>query len=135
MENASKALIIAGAILIAVMLISLFMYVFGTISEYNTQTKAQLYSNHITASNRFFVESAYDVNLSMPGIQIYGYDAYNIIKKANDINEDADAPVIIEINGGYSASSFDTVDKLKSIYTYSYGMDIEGYVNSITITG
>ena len=145
MENASKALIIAGAILIAVMLISLFMYVFGAISEFNTNTQAQRYSNHITASNRFFVESAYDVNPSMSGIQIYGYDAYNIIRKAKDVNEDENAEVVIEINSSLSIENFDSdgdgkftdaeIEKLRKQFTYSYSMDLEGFVNRITISG
>ena len=39
MENASKALIIAGAVLITVAVISIFLYVFNAIGEYQNQTQ------------------------------------------------------------------------------------------------
>lgn len=130
MENASKALIMAGVILISVMLISLFIYVFTAIGEYKSQTQAQQQSNQIVAANRFFVESAYDINSLRPGVQIKGYDVYNLIGKANDINENPDSPNYIE---NYSGLSVATVD-LNKEYTYTYGLDSEGYVNSINFS-
>lgn len=143
MENASKALIIAGAILIAVALISIFMYVFTAIGHFNSQTQAQQYSNQVIAYNRFFVESAYDVNPSLNGVQIYGYDAYNIIRKAKDMNLDEDAPVTIAINAP-SETIFDADGdgiltdqekiKMQSQFTYRYEMDSEGYVVRITLS-
>ena len=142
MENASKALIMAGAIFIAVMLISLFIYVFSAIGDFNSQTQAQQYSNQVTAANRFFVESAYDINPSVGGVQIMGYDAYNIIRKAGDVNDDPDAAVIIDIDAP-SETTFDRdgdgiLDEaeranMKKEYNYSYSMDSEGYVNKIII--
>lgn len=142
MENASKALIMAGAVFIAVMLISLFIYVFSAIGNFNSQTQAQQYSNQVIAANRFFVESAYDINSSVGGVQIMGYDAYNIIRKALDINDDPDAAVTIDI----IAPSYTTFDRdsdsildeteranMKKEYNYSYSMDSEGYVNKIII--
>lgn len=140
MENASKALIIAGAVLIAVALISIFMYVFSAIGNLNSQQQAQLQSNYIIAANRFFVESAYDVNPSVGGIQIYGYDVYNIIKKAQDINGNPDSPNFIQINSSVSVSSLvsngeltaNNIANLKKQYTYSYGFDSEGYINRVT---
>lgn len=144
MENASKALIMAGAVIIAVMLISLFMYVFTAISDYNSQTQAQRQSNNIIASNRFFVESAYDINGSRAGVQIKGYDAYNIIRKARDVNNNANSPVTIELNIPYNESFFDSgADgllteeeklRLQKQFDYSYTMDIEGYINKITLS-
>ncbi|MBO5141583.1 MAG: hypothetical protein J6C46_01060 [Clostridia bacterium] len=141
MENASKALIIAGVMLISVALISLFVYVFSAIGEYNSQTQAQQYSNEIIAANRFFVESAYDVDSLNPGVQIYGYDVYNLIGKAMDINENPDSPNYIEIEGA-SKEDFKDSDGKKKIenlttkkYTYDYGFDSEGYINRITFNG
>ena len=144
MENASKALIMAGAVLIAVMLISLFIYVFSAIGEFNSQTQAQQQSNQVIATNRFFVESAYDVNPTKAGVQIYGYDAYNVIRKARDVNNNANSPVTITIEIPYSENNFDAgadgiltdVEKarMNKQFTYSYGMDIEGYINRITIS-
>lgn len=143
MENASKALIMAGAIFIAVMLISLFIYVFSAIGDFNSQTQAQQYSNQVIAANRFFVESAYDVNPSRAGIQIYGYDAYNIIRKAGDVNDDPNAAVEIDTDDAPLPETFDRdgdgildeVERanMKKQYNYSYRMDSEGYVNKIII--
>ena len=137
MENASKALIIAGAVLISVALRSRFMYVFSAIGEYKGQTQAQQQSNQVIAANRFFVESAYDVSSSAPGVQIYGYDVYNVIRKAEDINTNPDSPNYIENESSVNASSFvledGTLNKanLTKLYTYSYGFDSDGYINSI----
>ena len=86
MENASKALIIAGAVLITVALITMFLYVFNAIGQYQQQTQAQQQSNQVIAANRFFVESAYDLDPSKSGVQIYGYDVYNLMRKAKNIN-------------------------------------------------
>ena len=142
MENASKALIIAGAILIAVALISLFIFVFSAIGEFNSQTREQQYSNQVIAANRFFVEAAHDVDSSNPGIQIYGYDAYNIIRKAEDVNNDVGAPVTIDVNmndsyfgvGTDGIVTADGLTKLKKKFRYSYEMDSEGYVIKITLS-
>lgn len=142
MENASKALIIAGATFIAIMLISLFMFVFNAIGDYFGQQQAQQYSEQITAANRFFVESAYDVNPSVAGVQVYGYDAYNIIRKAEDVNNNPDSPIIIEITGSITANNFvnssdSTVNitNLEKEYTYRYYMDTDGYVTRISFSG
>lgn len=140
MENASKALIIAGAVLIAVALISMFMYVFSAIGDLRSQEQAQLQSNYIVAANRFFVESAYDVNPSVAGVQIYGYDVYNIMKKAEDVNNNPDAPNFIQVTSSVSQSSLVSVGELsagnitnlKKQYTYTYGFDSEGYINRVT---
>lgn len=135
MENASKALIIAGATLIALMLISLFMYVFNAIGDYFEQQQAQQYSNQITAANRFFVESAYDVNPGVSGIQIYGYDVYNIIRKAEDVNDNPDSPIMIEIGGSVRVQNFADSSNLTKQYTYRYEMDTDGYVTRISFDG
>lgn len=134
MENASKALIMAAAALIAVGLISIFMYVFTAISEYSSQTQAQQISNQIIAANRYFVEAAYDTDLAKAGIQIYGYDVYNLIGKAKDINDDPDGEVEITIVGNPFGEELSEDEKasLSSIkYTYKYYMDSMGYVNKI----
>lgn len=142
MENASKALIIAAAVLVAVAIMSIFIYVFTAIGDYNAQSQAQLQSSQITAANRFFVESAYDVNSEKNGVQIYGYDVYNILRKASDINENPNAPVTIEIDCAVSKTMFVASDgiltegnkmNLKKQYTYSYSFDSEGYINKIII--
>lgn len=129
MENASKALIIAGVIVISVALISIFMYIFTAIGEYKSNSQAQLQSNEIIAANRFFVESAYDLDSSKPGVQIYGYDVYNLIRKANDVNDNPDSEIWITTN--LTEATFNNQSNLKKMYTYSYTMDSLGYVNEL----
>ena len=129
MENASKALIMAAAVLISVMLISIFMYVFTAIGDYKSDSQAQLQSNEIIAANRFFVESAYDINSGQSGVQIKGYDVYNIIRKARDINENPDSPFMIDV---YGMNEENAKNNLNGTYTYSYTFDSLGYINTIT---
>lgn len=129
MENASKALIMAGVVLISVALISIFMYVFTAISNYKSDSQAQLQSNEVIAANRFFVESAYDINPSAVGVQIKGYDVYNLIRKAKDINENPDSPFMVEV---YGATEENAKNNLDGVYTYKYTFDSLGYVNAIT---
>ena len=130
MENASKALIMAGMILISVALISIFMYVFTAISDYKSDSQAQLQSNEVIAANRFFVESAYDIKPGQEGVQIHGYDVYNIIRKAKDIKDNPDSEFMIEIKGG--VSEVNAKNNLNGVYTYSYTFDSLGYINTIT---
>lgn len=54
MENASKALIIAGAILLAILLISLGIMIFGQASD--TVTNNQLDGQEVTAYNNRFLK-------------------------------------------------------------------------------
>ena len=129
MENASKAIIMAGAILISVALISIFMYVFTAISDYKSDSQAQLQSNEVIAANRFFVESAYDIKPSQAGIQIKGYDVYNIIRKAKDINENPDSEFMVEI---YGLTEENAKNNLNGVYTYSYSFDSLGYIEAVT---
>ena len=129
MENASKALIMAGAVLISVMLISIFMYVFTAIGDYKSDSQAQLQSNEVIAANRFFVESAYDLNPGQEEVQIKGYDVYNLIRKAKDIKENPDSPFMVEVYGETEEGAKNNLD---GMYTYKYTFDSLGYVNSIT---
>lgn len=142
MENASKALIIAGAMLISVALISLFIFVFSAIGTLSGQEQAQQASNQVIAANRFFTESAYDRDPGRAGIQVYGYDAYNLIRKADDMNDSVKSEVEITIDANRSLFSFDAQGFLTdagkanmlSLFDYSYSMDGEGYVNYIRLS-
>lgn len=129
MENASKAIILAGGFLIAMLLISVAMYVFSNIGEYITASRQEEGNYAIDEFNKFFTESYYSANNGM----MYGSDAYNIYMKIQDINNDIDAPAIIN----YSGPSFNK-DNYKSIsensYSYSYHIsESTGYVDRVTI--
>ena len=80
MENASNALIMAGSVLVAVILISIAMYVFNTLRAYSEASSSEETSAQIEAFNRYFMYASY---FNEP---IKGYDAYNAVCKALDLN-------------------------------------------------
>lgn len=149
MENVSKALIIAGAVLIATLLISLSMYVFKTIITYTEQSSVQSYSVKAEAFNRYFIYSSNDIdNNRANGVQIKGSEAYNIIAKVNDINNNDwsldEIELIVSCDGDSSLeNSFLTVSmengqevrKDDKCYTYSYTVNsATGLVNRVVLT-
>lgn len=154
MENASKALIMAGAVLITVLLISLSMYVFNIIITYTEQSSIQSYSEKAEAFNRYFIYSSNDIDGNRAnGIQIKGSEAYNIIAKINDINNDEWSLDEIELSVSSEGGTVDITDlnnfiainknaegEITSItddkkYTYSYTINsATGLVNKIILT-
>lgn len=79
MENASKALMIAGAILIAMIVISLFYYAFGQIGSFMQATEEDSTQKEISAVNTSF--EAYNKKV------MYGVDIISVINKAIDNNK------------------------------------------------
>ena len=79
MENASKALIIAGEILIAILILSLIVYALGKYSEYkNEQTKLEDIENTSKFNEQF---TNYDRD------DVQGYELITLINKIVDYNE------------------------------------------------
>ena len=115
MENASKALIIAGAILLSILLIGLGMGVYNNASS--TMGKADLSSTEIAAHNANF--EAYEGRVK--GSQVR--TLVNLINKNNENYEDR----TINLTGA---------DSIKSNTTYNVTFDYaeDGLVNSCTIT-
>ena len=147
MENASKALIIAGAILLSILIISLGIMVFqnaqGTIQDANLNTQeAQTFNNNIIpycGNNK----SNADMNGLVQAIAASNGAQLNLTDK-NYIG------LTVNVNGntsyvtGYTAAI--TVDDLEDgsganypsfspgiTYSASYGTGANGYVNSVTI--
>lgn len=56
MENATKALIIAAGMLIAIMVISLGVYLFSIMSEYTTSAQQQIIDDRVLEFNNNFVK-------------------------------------------------------------------------------
>lgn len=122
MENASKAVIMAGGVLIAVAVISLALYAYGNFKGYMTSTEQTLTAEQIQSFNRFY-ESFPDT--------IRGIDVINIINKAKDdgLAEDntSDIPVIpAELTGPNQSENY-----LKT-YNYNIDYDLQGKVTSIS---
>lgn len=86
MENASKALLMAGGILIAMITITVFVYMFSQISEMKNITDKDTSQEELLAYNQAF--EAYNKKL------MYGADIISVINKAIDNNKryDVEAP-------------------------------------------
>lgn len=129
MDNASKALIMAGGILMAVMIIGIAIYILASARGFASASNDQAELSAIESFNRYYL--SFDST-------IQGIDALNLYNKANDdtkrvnhtheVTTNVDSAIISELE------SPDAYDKLKEKYRYSYTYDSDGYVNSITIT-
>lgn len=79
MENASKALLIAGGILIAVILIAILVYSFGSMNGYFNEEQIQEKAEQLTAFNQQF--ESYHRNL------LRGSDVVSVLNKVIDHNK------------------------------------------------
>ncbi len=117
MENASKALIIAGAILLAILLISLGILIFNQAQD--TVNNSGMSQAEITAFNNKF--------LKYEGTQ-KGSVVKSLINEVIANNADANNPVVYIFGGGNTASTnkpktdgVDTKKSYKVIITYANG--------------
>ena len=78
MENASKALIIAGGVLIGLITISLYYFMFSNIRNFVDVTSTDYNEKEVLAFNQGF--EAYNKKL------MYGSDIVSVINKAIDNN-------------------------------------------------
>jgi hypothetical protein len=130
MENASKALLIAGAILIVMILIGIGVLIVNSIGDVTTQAQDSNTATSIEIFNSSF-------------INYEGEQKGSVIKelKSKVISSNkANSTHIIKLNDGNSSSSGDDVDLdvsgIKNSGTYLvkifYGDD--GYINEIQVT-
>ena len=149
MDNAAKAIIIAGGILIALLVISLSMYLYTAFQD--------AYERNMQ------VHSAYQINMFNTNFTKYGFkedgsdvlyvagsDAYNILSRAYEENSSVDS---IVSNFSVSGKAMDgggdfSLDKGSDFYfekvfyfseafhwkyRYSYTFNEEGAVDSVTL--
>lgn len=131
MDSASKAIIIAGGFLVGVLVISVSMYMLTAFRSFYDSSMNEFEAQQIMEFNSFFTQY---------GNVIKGYDAYNIIGKAYDINQDNDVNYFISfknstINPDNLEQTFYFTENLNNNYNYSYTFDADGAINNITITG
>ncbi len=133
MENASKALIIAGAILLSILIISLGIMIFN--SARDAASTDQLDQVQITSYNEQFTQ--------YEGTNKRGADANGILDavRNNNITNSDDESRLISVKtdwtSGPSGQLKGTYTKAPSGKTYKIecGMDTKtGYVTSVTIT-
>ena len=125
MENASKALIIAGAILLAILIIGLGVYIYRQAAGViDTGTMDQLVVSQFNAQFEPYL-----------GNNVSGSNVKQLIKIINASNRaKEDLPVIIEVDGEEVKND----SKIKSGNTYKVESSSEGnkagYIEKITIT-
>ena len=124
MENASKALIIAGAILLAILIIGLGVYIYRQAAGViDTGTMDQLVVSQFNAQSEQYL-----------GNNVSGSNVKQIIKIINASNRaKEDLPVTIEVDGEEVKND----SKIKSGNTYKVESSSEGnkagYIEKITI--
>lgn len=131
MDNASKAIIMAGGILIAVAIISVAIYMFTNAQDVAKASDEILERSQIESFNRFYYAYAPLDNTSYP---ITGLDAYNIYNKVINNNigkEPGDYQYITPPSPG----TFMDVENFLKPYSVTIGVDSTGLVSSVTIGG
>ena len=121
MENASKAVIMAGGVLIAVAIISIALYAYTNFRGYAESQEEMLTATQIANFNRFY--EAYREGTDT----IRGVDVINIINKAKDDEIEDVSPIPSALTGDSQAESY------LIMYDYNLGYDSLGKVNRITI--
>lgn len=115
MENASKALMIAGGVLIALIIITMFILMFNSIANIKKDQEEQTKNNQITAFNAEF--EAYNKKI------MYGTDVITLINKVAENNkkyinnEEYQITLILDGNVVTSSNSLIGTDAEKYIYT------------------
>jgi hypothetical protein len=152
MDNAAKAIIIAGTILVSVLVISLGVYMLTTFrSFYETNTEA-LRAREIADFNSFFESYPNEGTVK-------GYEAYSIYNKCRDLSNNLDSSFtadcrfidkergnVADSNSSVSNETQDTIvldsvdktffytENLDKNFEYKYEYDSEGVINKITLT-
>lgn len=156
MENASKALLIAGAVLLMILLFSLMFYIFSQMAENATSIYSDLEESDITEFNQQF--------LNYEGAKLNIQDVVTIINIAKNQNENGTLPVTVSVTINWADSSSEITrtrnwqnasvdeinelltEKLSSTNSYTYScavnyrsVDVDGAVDvrivgSVTIT-
>lgn len=100
MENASKALLIAGGVLIAILILTLFTYLFGRMAENTASIYDILEQSEIVEFNQKFsnYEGRGIGDLSDEPLTVQ--DVATLINLAQDNNKNPKFPTTIEIRNG-----------------------------------
>ena len=131
MDNASKALILAGGFLIGVLVISISVYILNTYRQFYSENMMTLNSYQVSAFNSYFTK--YKDTIS-------GVDAFNILSRVSEINSDFETDFLedsISTAGTVTLANYKEffyfAERLLNTYHYSYSYDSRGVINSITI--
>ena len=103
MENASKALLIAGGVLLAMMIISVIVYMSGRITEMGEAQENRKAAQQLAAFNSGY--EAYNKQL------MYGTDVITVINKAK---EDGGITIVVKDRTG---TKYPNLEELKTTLT------------------
>ena len=114
MENASKALIIAGGVLIALIIITMFLIMYNRISNIQKEQEEQTKIEQLATFNAEY--EAYDKKL------MYGVDVITLINKVVENNKkyegNADYQITLTLDGTIMTSSDSLLNDSKEKYLY-----------------
>lgn len=123
MENVSKAVIMAGSVLIAISLISLAIYAYSYFRNYANTSEQLLSVSQVESFNRYYESFTEGTDT------IRGIDALNIYNKAQEDGISCDS-----LGSWYSSSA--DLETLATHFletcNYSIGYDSFGQVSSIS---
>ncbi len=136
MENASKALIMAGSVLIAVAIISLALYAYSNYREYARSSEQKLTLAQIENFNRFY--ESYEISgnanrISANQYRIRGVDVLNIYNKAVGDKKSDDSFTIKVFDGVVNSISGDSDTFIKNNYYVKYSYDIYGKISEVEL--
>ena len=129
MDNAAKVLIMAGGVLIALLVISVSMYMYTAFrSASETSSKIHL-QYEIDKFNSYF---------NVYPTLIRGSDAYNILSKIDEINRDDNSLIYrIETTGDVTVNNYTSyfyfTEKLMDQFDFIYHFNGQGIINSVSI--
>lgn len=129
MENASKALLMAGGMMIAIAVISVALYFYSSARGFANTSEDILSSSQIQSFNRFY--TAYEKT------NIRVVDALNILNRAIEDGLDTDMINSSNSNIKFQDGHYTVTDPQYYLNSASLtlGYDVEGKVNKVTIGG
>lgn len=115
MENASKALILAGGILIGILIISLGVYIINISTSFSEKYDDRIVENEINTHNNKFLIYAKDIT---PQEMV---SLYNLVKENN--NKYIDRKVVLKIDG--TDANFDMIEIMQGATITETGEQIK----------
>lgn len=132
MENASKALIMAGGVLIAVAIITLALYAYSNYKNYASASEQMLTLSQIESFNKFYeAYTSEPINSSSYTYKIRGIDAINIYNKALDDKEKDDSLIIVQ--NGIDTIIGDSSRFLEEGHTVQYIYNSNGKITKVIL--
>lgn len=128
MDNAAKALIMAGGIFIAVMIVGLAMYILSGARGFARASNDEAELSAIESFNRYY-QSFNSTITGIDALNIYNkaIDDSNRVNHTHTVNVEIDPSIINQLNAP------DGYNYMTNKYSYSYTFDSDGYIDNIKI--